>query len=198
MTFGKGKDSTPVGLHNVANGQIAANSRDVVTGGQINTISQDVAKFLGGDTSFENGVFTGPSYKLSEVDTHGQVNSTEFKDVGSAFAGLDKNIKNVNDRIKEVSEGVAQDSLSWSKEDKAFSAQHGEGKDRTSSKITHILDGDITTNSSDAVNGSQLYSMNNTLASYFGGGAEYKEGKWTAPSFKVNTASADGGKAEEQ
>ncbi|MBX4336588.1 hypothetical protein K3248_08325, partial [Candidatus Bartonella raoultii] len=42
------------------------------------------------------------------------------------------------------------------------------------------------------------YSMNNTLASYFGGGAEYKEGKWTAPSFKVNTASADGGKAEEQ
>ncbi|UNF45564.1 Vomp family autotransporter [Bartonella krasnovii] len=198
VTLGKGKGSTPVGLHNVANGNIAKDSHDVVTGGQINTISQDVAKFLGGDTSFEKGSFTGPTYKLSEVDTHGQVSSTEFKDVGSAFAGLDKNIKNVNDRIKEVSEGVAQDSLSWSKEANAFSAQHGEGKDRTSSKITHILDGDITTNSSDAVNGSQLYSMNNTLASYFGGGAEYKEGKWVAPSFKVNVVNANGDKVEEQ
>ncbi|WP_166428918.1 hypothetical protein, partial [Bartonella saheliensis] len=198
VTFGKGQKAAAVALHNVADGQISKGSHDVVTGGQINTISQDVAKFLGGDTSFENGVFTGLSYKLSEVDTHGQVNSTEFKDVGSAFAGLDKNIKNVNDRIKEVSEGVAQDSLSWSKEDKAFSAQHGEGKDRTSSKITHILDGDITTNSSDAVNGSQLYSINNTLASYFGGGAEYKEGKWTAPNFKVNVVNANGDKVEEQ
>ncbi|UNF47149.1 Vomp family autotransporter [Bartonella krasnovii] len=198
VTLGKGKGSTPVGLHNVANGNIAKDSHDVVTGGQINTISQDVAKFLGGDTSFEKGSFTGPAYKLSEVDTHGQVSSTEFKDVGSAFAGLDKNIKNVNDRIKEVSEGVAQDSLSWSKEANAFSAQHGEGKDRTSSKITHILDGDITTNSSDAVNGSQLYSMNNTLATYFGGGSEYKEGKWTAPNFKVNIVNANGDKVEEQ
>ncbi|UNF38915.1 Vomp family autotransporter [Bartonella krasnovii] len=198
VTLGKGKGSTPVGLHNVANGNIAKDSHDVVTGGQINTISQDVAKFLGGDTSFEKGSFTGPTYKLSEVDTHGQVSSTEFKDVGSAFAGLDKNIKNVNDRIKEVSEGVAQDSLSWSKEANAFSAQHGEGKDRTSSKITHILDGDITTNSSDAVNGSQLYSMNNTLATYFGGGSEYKEGKWTAPNFKVNIVNANGDKVEEQ
>ncbi|UNF37220.1 hypothetical protein MNL11_00195 [Bartonella krasnovii] len=48
------------------------------------------------------------------------------------------------------------------------------------------------------MNGSQLYSMNNTLASYFGGGAEYKEGKWVAPSFKVNVVNANGDKVEEQ
>ncbi|WP_139412710.1 Vomp family autotransporter [Bartonella mastomydis] len=198
VTFGKGKNSTAVGLHNVADGQIADKSHDAVTGGQINTISQDVAKFLGGDTSFEKGVFTGPSYKLSSVDRHGQVKSTEFKDVGSAFSGLDTNIKNVNDRIKEVSEGVAQDSLSWSQDDNAFSAQHGEGKDRTASKITHILDGNVTKGSTDAVNGSQLYSMNNTLASYLGGGAEYKEGNWVAPSFKVNTVNTAGDKVEEK
>ncbi|EJF82108.1 hypothetical protein MCU_01612, partial [Bartonella elizabethae Re6043vi] len=144
------------------------------------------------------GVFTGPSYKLSSVDTYGQVKSTEFTDVGSAFTGLDKNIKNVNDRIKEVSEGVAQDSLSWSKDDNAFSAQHGEGKERTASKITHILDGNVTKGSTDAVNGSQLYSMNNTLASYLGGGAAYKEGNWVAPSFKVNTVNTAGDKVEEK
>ncbi|QEE08461.1 surface protein/Bartonella adhesin [Bartonella kosoyi] len=198
VTLGKGQKAAPVALHNVADGQIADKSHDAVTGGQINTISQDVAKFLGGDTSFEKGVFTGPSYKLSSVDTHGQVKSTEFKDVGSAFAGLDTNIKNVNDRIKEVSEGVAQDSLSWSQDDNAFSAQHGEGKDRTASKITHILDGNVTKGSTDAVNGSQLYSMNNTLASYLGGGAEYKEGSWVAPSFTVNTVNTAGDKVEEK
>ncbi|WP_051410878.1 Vomp family autotransporter, partial [Bartonella elizabethae] len=198
VTLGKGKNSTAVGLHNVADGQIANGSHDAVTGGQINRISQDVAKFLGGDTSFEKGVFTGPSYKLSSVDTYGQVKSTEFTDVGSAFTGLDKNIKNVNDRIKEVSEGVAQDSLSWSKDDNAFSAQHGEGKERTASKITHILDGNVTKGSTDAVNGSQLYSMNNTLASYLGGGAAYKEGNWVAPSFKVNTVNTAGDKVEEK
>ncbi|UNF53818.1 hypothetical protein MNL01_00210 [Bartonella krasnovii] len=40
--------------------------------------------------------------------------------------------------------------------------------------------------------------MNNTLATYFGGGAEYKEGKWTAPNFKVNVVNANGDKVEEQ
>ncbi len=198
VTFGKGQNAAPVALHNIADGNIAEKSHDAVTGGQINSISQDVAKFLGGDTSFEKGAFTGPTYKLSAVTKEGQVTDKSFTDVGTAFAGLDQNIQNVNDRIKEVSEGVAQDSLSWSKDDDAFSAQHGEGKERKASKITHILDGDITANSNDAVNGSQLYLMNNTLASYFGGGAGYDKGKWTVPSFKVNTVSADGDKFEEK
>ncbi|WP_208439313.1 hypothetical protein, partial [Bartonella tribocorum] len=85
---------------------IADKSHDAITGGQINTISQDVAKFLGGETSFKDGAFTGPTYKLSQVDEKGEAKQAEFKDVGSAFSGLDENIKNVNDRIKEVSQGV--------------------------------------------------------------------------------------------
>ncbi|UNF45563.1 Vomp family autotransporter [Bartonella krasnovii] len=193
VTFG-GKDKTPTSLHNVANGIISDKSHDAVTGGQIYKIGEDIAKFLGGNAAFNNGAFTQPTYKLSSVDSTGKIADNTFNDVGSAFVGLDENIKNVNQRIREVSEGVAQDSLSWSKEANAFVALHG----KKDSKITHILGGDITTNSSDAVNGSQLYLMNNTLASYFGGGAEYKEGKWISPNFKVYTVSADGSKVEEQ
>ncbi|UNF53815.1 hypothetical protein MNL01_00195 [Bartonella krasnovii] len=129
VTFG-GKDKTATALHNIADGNIAKDSHDAITGGQINTISQDVAKFLGGEASFNNGAFTQPTYKLSRVDSTGKITDSSFNDVGSAFAGLDKNIKNVNDRIKEVSEGVAQDSLSWSKEANAFSAQHGEKENK--------------------------------------------------------------------
>ncbi|WP_208439323.1 hypothetical protein, partial [Bartonella tribocorum] len=50
----------------------------------------------------------------------------------------------------------------------------------------------IASGSTDAVTGGQLYSMNNTLASYFGGGAEYKEGKWAAPNFKVKKIDTEG------
>ncbi|WP_208439307.1 hypothetical protein, partial [Bartonella tribocorum] len=61
-------------------------------------------------------------------------------------------------------------------------------------------------------NGSQLFDTNQhvsavshnfetaaaNIAQSFGGGAEYKDGAWTAPNFKVNTVSADGSKVEEQ
>ncbi|MDD9334207.1 MAG: hypothetical protein PV354_11325, partial [Bartonella sp.] len=82
-----------------------------------------------------------------------------------------------------MSEGVAQDSLLWSKTDEAFVAQHGEEGNKTNSKITSLQNGDISATSTDAVNGSQLYSLNTTLAAYLGGGAKYENGEWIAPSF---------------
>ncbi|MBX4336572.1 hypothetical protein [Bartonella raoultii] len=39
----------------------------------------------------------------------------------------------------------------------------------------------------EAINGSQLYSLNQTVAQYFGGGAKYEEGKWQAPSFTLKS-----------
>uniref|UniRef100_UPI001ABB057C Vomp family autotransporter n=1 Tax=Bartonella taylorii TaxID=33046 RepID=UPI001ABB057C len=196
VTFGKGidKNSAPVALHNVKDGSLSEGSHDVVNGGQLNTISQDVAKFLGGDAAFKNGAFTGPTYNLSQVSKEGKVEENVFNDVGSAFAGLDENIKNVNQRIKDVSESVAQDSLNWSKEDKAFAAKHG--KEGSNSKIKFLADGEIANGSTDAVNGSQLYSLNNTVATYFGGGAKYEEGKWVAPTFTVKTFDANGKEGE--
>ncbi|USP00947.1 YadA-like family protein [Bartonella taylorii] len=162
VTFGKGKDSTPVGLHNVADGKIAENSHDVVTGGQINKIGGDIAKFLGGEVSFKDGALTQPTYKLSQIAKDGVVTENSFNDVGAAFGGLDTNIKNVNQRIKEVSENVAQDSLSWSKEDDAFVAKHG--AEKIASKIKFVAGGDLSENSTDAVNGGQLFETNERVS----------------------------------
>ncbi len=200
VTLGKGKDSAPVGLHNVADGQIAESSHDAINGGQINKIGEDIAKYLGGESSFKDGTLTGPSYKLSEVTKDGQVTDKSFTDVGKAFEGLDSNIKNVNDRIKEVSEGVAQDSLSWSKSDGAFVALHGEKEgEKVNSKITSLAAGSIASGSSDAVTGGQLYTLNQTLATYLGGGAGYnEEGKWNGPTFKVKSYNEDGEEVEEE
>ncbi|WP_254492770.1 Vomp family autotransporter [Bartonella sp. B1099] len=193
-----GKNNTPTALHNVANGIISDKSHDAITGGQIYKIGGDIAKFLGGDAAFNNGVFTGPTYALSEVSKEGQVTDKPFSDVGTAFAGLDSNIKNVNDRIKEVSQEIAQDSLLWSKQDGAFVASHGAGDTRKDSKITHISAGDITAVSTDAVIGKQLYELHQTLATYLGGGSEYNKDKgWKAPDFKIQQF-GENGKSEEK
>ncbi|EJF96777.1 hypothetical protein ME9_00437, partial [Bartonella taylorii 8TBB] len=177
VTFGKGKASTPVGLHNVADGKIAENSHDVVTGGQINKIGGDIAKYLGGEASFKDGALTQPTYKLSQIAKDGVVTENSFNDVGAAFEGLDTNIKNVNQRIKEVSEGVAQDSLLWSDEAHAFVARHEKKQEeqgravrtQENSKITFLLDGNVSEGSTDAVTGNQLYSMGHALSMYLGG-----------------------------
>ncbi|WP_375610049.1 MULTISPECIES: YadA-like family protein [unclassified Bartonella] len=197
VTFGKGKDSTPVALHNVASGSIADNSTDVINGGQVHILSMDIAKLLGGDAEFKDGAFKGPTYNLSSIDKGGEVTDKPHSDVGSAFKGLDENIKNVNARIKEVSEGVAQDSLSWSDGEKAFVALHGEGDDRKASKITSLAAGSIVSGSSDAVNGGQIYDLNQSLAKYFGGDAKYDGDGWVLPGFKIMTFQEDGSFVEE-
>lgn len=60
------------------------------------------------------------------------------------------------------------------------------------------MDGDISKNSTDAINGSQLYSMSNQLANYFGGGAKYENGKWTAPTFKIVQVNENGETVEKE
>ncbi|CDO46186.1 surface protein/adhesin [Bartonella henselae] len=216
VTLGKGKDSAAVALHNVADGSISKDSHDAINGGQIHTIGEDVAKFLGGAASFNNGAFTGPTYKLSNIDAKGDVQQSEFKDIGSAFAGLDTNIKNVNNNvtnkfneltqnITNVTQQVKGDALLWSDEANAFVARHEKSKlekgaskaIQENSKITYLLDGDVSKGSTDAVTGGQLYSMSNMLATYLGGNAKYENGEWTAPTFKVKTVNGEG-KEEEQ
>ncbi len=56
----------------------------------------------------------------------------------------------------------------------------------------HNVANKITENSTDFVNGGQLYSLNQTLAKYFGGGARYENEEWTAPSSKLKVFKDDG------
>ncbi|PNM39332.1 hypothetical protein [Bartonella henselae] len=207
VTLGKGKDSAAVALHNVANGKIASGSKDVVTGGQINKIGEDVAKILGGGAKFDDGSFTEPTYTVSNIDKDGHVKESQYHDAGSALVGLDTNIKNVNENVtnkfNEFTQNVDQttqqlkdDALLWSKEANAFVADHGAEGKKANSKITHLLAGDISKSSTDAITGGQLYTLNQTLATYFGGGAKYEDGKWTAPTFTVKTVKEDGKEEE--
>ncbi|MDD9333996.1 MAG: adhesin, partial [Bartonella sp.] len=62
--------------------------------------------------------------------------------------------------------------------------------------LSGVKAGSITETSTDAINGSQLYSMSNVVAGYFGGGASYKDGNWHAPTFTVKVFDNDGNGAD--
>ncbi|WP_281432486.1 Vomp family autotransporter [Bartonella taylorii] len=207
VSLGGNKSQGPVALLNVKDGKIAENSHDAINGSQIEKISQDIANYFGGDAEFVDGAFVGLQYNLSTVSANGEVVQETFENVGDALSGLDANVKHVNDhltnvvnnftqQINDISKEVKGDALLWNGDEQAFVAQHGEG--RTKSKIKFLANGDISANSTDAVNGSQLYLMSNQLAAYFGGGAGYNNGKWTAPTFKIAQFNNDGSSGEKK
>ncbi|WP_375706578.1 Vomp family autotransporter, partial [Bartonella sp. AA126HLJHH] len=207
VTLGGVDNQDPVALHNVKDGIIAQGSHDAINGNQINKISGDIANYFGGGASFKNGTFKGPKYSLSVIVEDGQMAKANYYDVGSALTGLDANVKSVNthltnvvndvnERITNITQEVKGDALLWNGDEQAFVAQHGE--ERTNSKIKFLANGDITENSTDAINGSQLYLMSNQLAAYFGGGAGYNNGEWTAPTFKIVQFKADGSSGEKK
>ncbi|WP_375658501.1 Vomp family autotransporter [Bartonella sp. MR30HLJHH] len=107
VTLGGNKINGQVALHNVKDGKISDQSHDAINGSQINKISQNVAEFFGGGTSFENGVFRKPRYNLTTIDENGQVKQQEHNDVGSALSGLDTNIRHVNHHLVLAMKDVA-------------------------------------------------------------------------------------------
>ncbi|WP_144753055.1 Vomp family autotransporter [Bartonella saheliensis] len=204
VTLGGEKGTKPVALLNVKDGSISEDSHDAINGSQINKISADIAKFFGGGAKFVNGAFKGLKYTLSAI-VDGKVGKANFYDVGSALTGLDKNVQDVNQRLTKVSnefnqtiEGISKDALLWSEEDEAFVARHEKGGKKTNSKLKYLVDGEIADGSTEAITGNQLYSMSNQLANYFGGGAKYENGKWTAPTFKIVQVNENGETVEKE
>ncbi|WP_206168573.1 hypothetical protein, partial [Veillonella sp. VA141] len=80
-------------LSNIADGKVAAGSKDAVNGGQLNTVKSDLATALGGGAKVENGVFTGPTYNITKDDGTG---TEAVKNVGDAISKLDGRINNAN------------------------------------------------------------------------------------------------------
>ncbi|ETS04081.1 hypothetical protein Q654_01676, partial [Bartonella henselae JK 50] len=274
VTLGKDKNSSPVALHNVANGSISSKSHDAITGSQLDSLGNEIAASFGGTAKYKNGQWLVPSFKIKNFDSDGDYTEESYQNVSAAFDGVNNSFKSLNDQIAEVRdsmlvtqgggkysdanvalgdirkeaspiyigkavggtevvflnnegksrklsgvgaaendndavnkgqldssikdvndkltnkvnefdekitnlvEQVKGDTLSWSEVDKAYVARHGKDESRSNSKITFLANGLIGKDSTDAITGGQLYTLNQTLATYFGGGAKYEDGKW--------------------
>ncbi|PIT67800.1 hypothetical protein CER18_09550, partial [Bartonella tribocorum] len=191
LTGVKAGELTETSTDAVNGSQLFATNQNVTTvTNDLKTVSDNTSKYLGGGSDVLKGV--APTYT---------VEGKSYQSVADAFGGVDHSFTELHKEIKqntnEVSENVKQNALLWSDNDNAFVATHGTEGDKKNSKITSLANGSVTKDSTDAITGSQLYSMNNTLASYFGGGAKYENGEWAAPTFKVTQFSGDGKSSEE-
>ncbi|EDR7290559.1 autotransporter adhesin SadA [Salmonella enterica subsp. enterica serovar Pomona] len=139
-----GNSTTQRQITYVAKGDINANSTDAVTGAQIYSLSQSVADRLGGGASVNSdGTVNAPLYK---------VGTGIYNNVGSALSALNTSITNTEASVA----GLAEDALLWDGNTSSFSANHS-GSD---SKITNLAAGTLAADSTDAVNGSQLFDTN--------------------------------------
>ncbi|EBW7998471.1 autotransporter adhesin SadA [Salmonella enterica subsp. enterica serovar Mgulani] len=128
----------------VAKGDINSTSTDAVTGAQIYSLSQSVADRLGGGASVNSdGTVNAPLY---------EVGTGIYNNVGSALSALNTSITNTEASVA----GLAQDALLWDESISAFSASHT----GNASKITNLAAGTLAADSTDAVNGSQLFDTN--------------------------------------
>ena len=159
-------------ITNVANGDILANSSDAINGSQLYSLADSFTTYLGGGADIsDTGVLTGPTYTIG---------STKYYNVGDALNAINTSFStSLSDAL--LWDATANDGKG------AFSAGHG--KDNTASKITNVAAGTVSATSSDAVNGSQLYTTNKYIADALGGDAEVNaDGTITAPTYTIANA----------
>ncbi|ECK5001580.1 hypothetical protein FRK78_22335 [Salmonella enterica] len=145
-----GNSTTQRQITYVAKGDINSTSTDAVTGAQIYSLSQSVADRLGGGASVNSdGTVNAPLY---------EVGTGIYNNVGSALSALNTSITNTEASVA----GLAEDALLWDESISAFSASHT----GNASKITNLAAGTLAADSTDAVNGSQLYETNMLISQY--------------------------------
>ncbi|EIQ2294134.1 trimeric autotransporter adhesin SadA [Salmonella enterica subsp. enterica serovar Newport] len=139
-----GNSTTQRQITYVAKGDINSTSTDAVTGAQIYSLSQSVADRLGGGASVNSdGTVNAPLY---------EVGTGIYNNVGSALSALNTSITNTEASVA----GLTEDALLWDDSTSAFSASHT----GNASKITNLAAGTLAADSTDAVNGSQLFDTN--------------------------------------
>lgn len=150
-------------ITNVANGDILANSYDAINGSQLYSLADSFTSYLGGGADINNaGVLIAPTYTIG---------SKTYNNVGDALNAINSSFST-----------SISDALLWDSTANKFSAKHG----GTNSIITNVADGTISSTSSDAVNGSQLYDTSKYIADALGGDAEVNaDGTMTAPTYSI-------------
>ncbi|MEE9102645.1 MULTISPECIES: YadA-like family protein [Pseudomonas] len=132
-------------LNNVANGAVNSSSLDAVNGSQLYGLASSTANAMGGGSTVNpDGSISAPTY---------YVDGMTVNNVGDAITHIDGRVTQNTTNITSLQ----QDALQWSDALGAYDASHGSGD---AQKITNVAAGDISADSTDAVNGSQLNATN--------------------------------------
>ncbi|WP_375664754.1 YadA-like family protein [Bartonella sp. CL162QHHD] len=191
-------------LTGVKAGSITAVSTDAINGSQLYSMSNVVAGYFGGGAGYKDGNWSAPTFTVKVFDKNGNGTEKDYKNVADAFTGVSSSFTNLDKKIENIVIDATGNSL-VKQDDTGLISIGGEvsgtkvsiaNVDNAVRTLSGVKAGSITAASTDAINGSQLYSMSNVVAGYFGGGAGYKDGNWSAPTFTVKVFDKNGNGTE--
>ncbi|MEM5318623.1 YadA-like family protein, partial [Paraburkholderia sp. JHI869] len=163
VTLGGSGATTPVALHNVANGLVNASSFDAINGSQLYALGSSTASSLGGGSTVNpDGSISNPTYILS---------GGTYNNVGSALTNIDGRVSNVINNINNGTIGLVQQDQTTRNITVAKDTD-GTVVDFTGTAGTRTLigvsNGAVNATSTEAVNGSQLYATNQSISNLSG------------------------------
>ncbi|MCH7316217.1 ESPR-type extended signal peptide-containing protein [Acinetobacter sp. ANC 3882] len=192
LTIANGPSVTKSGIDagnqkitNVADGEVAAGSKDAVNGGQLNDSVGSTGDILGGGVTNEGGKLNGPF----------TVNDQGYDTVADAIKGESAKAKteveagkNVTVESRTGADGQTIYQVATADDVEFNSVKVGDVTvDGATGKITGVTDGDINPDSKDAINGSQLAKNAQSVSDALGGGSTVNpDGTVTAPNYTVN------------
>ncbi|WP_416360435.1 ESPR-type extended signal peptide-containing protein [Burkholderia cepacia] len=184
-------------LKGVAAGDVSATSTEAVNGSQLHGVSDSVASAIGGGATVNpDGSISAPSFSVGD----GSGGTKIVNSVGDVVANLDGRTTTNEGDIKKLADDIGSGTL-------GLVQQANPGDDITvgantdgnavdfSSKtgartLKGVAAGDVSATSTEAVNGSQLHGMSDSVASAIGGGSTVNpDGSISAPAFTVGDGS---------
>ncbi|WP_032864954.1 YadA-like family protein, partial [Acinetobacter higginsii] len=172
-------DGTTGKISGVADGTIAAGSKDAVNGGQLNDSVASTGDILGGGVTNEGGKLNGP-FTVSGKGYDTVADAIQ----GEAAASKTEVTEGKNVTVTKTTGADGQDIYNVAtKDDVSFdSVQVGDVNiDGTTGKITGVADGTVAAGSKDAVNGGQLNDSIASTGDILGGGVTNEGGKLNGP-----------------
>lgn len=184
-------------ITNVAAGQVAAASTDAVNGSQLYAAVQaietvdskvdeaggSIAGILGGGATYNasTGTISGASFT---------VKGTAYNTVTDAFSAVDGALTtagNVDQRAVKYdwTDGNGDGVVDAGEVDYGTATLAGDGSGG-GTRITNLADGSVSSTSTDAINGSQLFGVSQSVATNLGGGSVVNaDGTVSAPTYNI-------------
>ncbi|MBR8307056.1 YadA-like family protein [Burkholderia cenocepacia] len=184
-------------LKGVAAGDVSATSTEAVNGSQLHGVSDSVASAIGGGATVNpDGSISAPVFTVGD----GSGGTKIVNSVGDVVTNLDGRVTTNEGDIKKLADDIGSGTLGLVQQAKpgdditVGANTDGNAVDFSSKTgartLKGVAAGDVSATSTEAVNGSQLHGVSDSVASAIGGGATVNpDGSISAPSFTVGDGS---------
>ncbi|CBI76801.1 exported protein of unknown function [Bartonella clarridgeiae 73] len=187
------KESGGRTLSGLKDGTVSSISTEAITGKQLYETNSKVAEYFGGNASYKDGEWTDPTFTINVLKEDGSTEQKKYKNVADALNDVSGSLTTVVENTLIQQEESEDDSgritIGAKVGGTEISLLNKESGGRT---LSGLKDGTVSSISTEAITGKQLYETNSKVAEYFGGNANYKDGEWTDPTFTVNVLKEDG------